>query len=162
MTLGSRSHKMLPSSLYIMWPIQLQCLKLLRLTVRRRYIYKKKHYLTFGLDVKVTGNFAQYSLYHVTYLATYFEVATSNGLRGDTFTRNLMEIHGRTHDRPTLVLNMDGHMDARTTDRLWYEINYNIHVPVFLKKTASIIRNLFHNHLNNWWCVCEVQQQDHS
>ena len=30
LTLGSRSHKMLPSTLYIMWPIQLQSLKLLR------------------------------------------------------------------------------------------------------------------------------------
>ena len=33
LTLGSRSHKMLPSSLYIMWPFQLQSLKLLGLTV---------------------------------------------------------------------------------------------------------------------------------
>ena len=29
LTLGSRSHKMLPSTLYIMWPFQLQSLKLL-------------------------------------------------------------------------------------------------------------------------------------
>ena len=34
LTLGSRSHKMLPSTLYIMWPIQLQSLKLLCLTVK--------------------------------------------------------------------------------------------------------------------------------
>ena len=34
MTLGSRSHKMLPSTLYIMWTIQLQSLKLLGLTVK--------------------------------------------------------------------------------------------------------------------------------
>ena len=33
LTLGSRSHEMLPSTLYIMWPIQLQSLKLLPLTV---------------------------------------------------------------------------------------------------------------------------------
>ena len=52
----------------------------------RRYIYKKIHYLTFDLDlgVKFTQNVAQY---HVTYSATKFEVATSNGLGGDTFTR---------------------------------------------------------------------------
>ena len=43
----------------------------------------------FDLDfgVKVTRNVAQYPLYHVTYLATKFEVATSNRLGGDTFTR---------------------------------------------------------------------------
>ena len=33
LTLGSRSHEMLPSTLYFMWHIQLQSLKLLRLTV---------------------------------------------------------------------------------------------------------------------------------
>ena len=33
-TFDSRSHEMLPSTLYIMWPIQLQSLKLLRLTVK--------------------------------------------------------------------------------------------------------------------------------
>ena len=54
----------------------------------RRCIYKKIHYVTFDLDigVKVTQNVAQYSLHHVIYAATPFEVATSNGLGGDTFT----------------------------------------------------------------------------
>ena len=46
----------------------------------RRSIYKKIQYWTFDLDlgVKVTQNIAQYPLHHVTYLATKFEVATSN------------------------------------------------------------------------------------
>ena len=51
------------------------------------------------------------NLYHVTYAATKFEVATSNGLIGDTFTRNMT--FGRTYRRtdglrdegPTLVRN---------------------------------------------------------
>ena len=68
---------------------------------RGRYIYKKIQYLTFDLDlgVKVTRNFAQYPLHHVTYSTKKFEVATSNGLGGDTFTftRNVTE--GRTHGR---------------------------------------------------------------
>ena len=44
--------------------------------------------MTFDLElgVKVTQNVAQYSLHHFTYTATTFEVATSNGLGGDTFT----------------------------------------------------------------------------
>ena len=54
------------------------------------YIYKKIQYLTFDLRVKVTQNVAQYPLHHVTYLATKFEVAMSNGLGGDTFTRNTL------------------------------------------------------------------------
>ena len=45
--------------------------------------------MTFDFDVKVTHNVAQYPLHHVTYSATKFEVATSNGLGGDTFTRNV-------------------------------------------------------------------------
>ena len=36
-----------------------------------------------------------YPLHHVTYSTTKFEVATSNGLGGDTFTRNVTE--GHTH-----------------------------------------------------------------
>ena len=35
----------------------------------------------------VTRNGAQYPLHHMTYSATKFEVATSNLLGGDTFTR---------------------------------------------------------------------------
>ena len=44
---------------------------------------------TFDLDlgIKVTQNVAQYPLHHVTYSVTKFEVATSNRLGGDTFTR---------------------------------------------------------------------------
>ena len=38
---------------------------------------------------------AQYPKYHVTYAATKFEVAMSNGLGRDTFTRNVMT---QTHD----------------------------------------------------------------
>ena len=58
---------------------------------RRRYIYKKIHYLILDLGV-VTQNVAQYPQHHVTYSATKFEVATSKGLTsnplgGDTFTR---------------------------------------------------------------------------
>ena len=41
----------------------------------------------FDLWVKVTRNGAQYLLHHVTYTAAKFEVAMSNGLGGDEFTR---------------------------------------------------------------------------
>ena len=136
-TLGSRSHKMLPSTLHIMLPMHQQSLIFLHPTVkeikdaftrkyiiwpwlsgqghikccpvpstscdlctyrvwsycikkfRRRSSYKKIQYLTFDLDLgeKVLQNVAQYPLHHVTYSATKFEVATSNHLGGDTFTR---------------------------------------------------------------------------
>ena len=77
----------------------------------RRCTYKKIHYLTFDLGVKVTRNVTQYPLHHVIYASAKFEVATSNGLREDTITRNVSEgrtdgrTHGRTDDRPTLVRN---------------------------------------------------------
>ena len=63
------------------------------------------------LQVKVTLNVAQCPLHHVTYSPTKFEVATSNGLGGDTFTRNVTDgrTHGqtdrRTDDGPTLTQN---------------------------------------------------------
>ena len=68
----------------------------------------KIHYLIFDLylGVKVTRNVAQYPLPYVTYSTTKFEVATSYGLGGDTFTRNVTDgrTHGRT-DGPTLTQN---------------------------------------------------------
>ena len=61
----------------------------------------------FDLDLgsRSPKNVAQYPLHHVTYSATKCEVATSNGLGGDTFTRNMMDghTHGRTDDGPTLT-----------------------------------------------------------
>ena len=95
---------------------------------RRRYIYKKMHYFTFGLDLgaKVTQNVAQYPLHHVTYSPTKFEVATSNGLGGDTFTRNVTD--GRIHART----------DRRTDDRLTLTRNYTF---FFLKTKAGIIKS---------------------
>ena len=74
---------------------------------RRRSIYKKIQYLTFdlGLGVKVTQNVAQYPLHHVTYSATKFEVATSNRLGGDTFTRNVTDTHRHRRTTDRLVRN---------------------------------------------------------
>ena len=44
-------------------------------------------FFTFDHEVKATRNVAQYPLHHVNYSDTKFEVATSNNLGGDTFTR---------------------------------------------------------------------------
>ena len=76
--------------------------------------------MTFDLDfgVKVTRNVAQYPLHHVTYSPTKFEVATSNGLEGDTFTRNVT----------------DGRTDGRRTD-----FDTKLIYPFFLKEKAGII-----------------------
>ena len=79
----------------------------------RRYIYKKIQYLTFDLDLEVTQNVDQCPLHHVTYAATKFEVATSNRLGGDAFTRNMTDAH--THGRTSA--QTDGRMtDGRRTD----------------------------------------------
>ena len=63
--------------------------------------------LIFDLDLgfKVTQNVAIYHLHHVTYSATKFEIATSNGFGGDTFTKK--------RDRRT-----EGRTDGQTGDRL--------------------------------------------
>ena len=76
----------------------------------------KLQQLTFDLDlgVKVTQNVAQSPLHHVTYSTTKFEVATSNGLGGDTFTRNVTD--GRTDGQTGR--RTDRQTDRWTTDRL--------------------------------------------
>ena len=127
LTPRSRSHELLPCTLYIMWPMHRQTLKLLLPKVYEE-INEEMHLqenTLFDLDlgVKVTRNVAQYPLHHVIYASTKFEVATSNGLGGDTITRNVTD--GRT----------DARTDRRTTDRLWYEIN----IPYFSNEKAGII-----------------------
>ena len=99
---------------------------------RRRYNYKKIQYLTFDLDlgVKVTRKVAQYPLHHVTYSTTKFEVATSYGLGGDTFTRNVTD--GRTH--------------GRTTDQLW-------HFDTVKSEIFAMIL------LSQKFCLCEVSRK---
>ena len=53
------------------------------------YMYLQEHSTVFDNDLRimVNRNVVQYPLHHVTYTAAKFEVATSIGLRGDTFTR---------------------------------------------------------------------------
>ena len=62
----------------------------------------------------------------MTYSTTKFEVATSNGLGGDTFTSNVTD--GRTHGRT------DRRTDGRRTD-----FDTKLIYPFFLKKKAGII-----------------------
>ena len=64
----------------------------------------------------------------MTYSPTKFEVATSYGLGGDTFTRNVTD--GRTHGRT------DGQTDGRRAD-----FDTKLIYPFFLKKKAGIIIN---------------------
>ena len=66
---------MLPSTLYIMWPIQLQSLNMLRLTVKEEIQLQENTIFDLDLGVRVTRNVAQYPLHHVTYSPTKFEVA---------------------------------------------------------------------------------------
>ena len=50
----------------------------------RRCIYKKIHYVSIDLGVKVTQNVAQYPLHHVTYTPAKFEVAMSESVMHDS------------------------------------------------------------------------------
>ena len=61
----------------------------------------------------------------MTYSTTKFEVATSNGSGGDTFTRNMTD--GRTH----------GRTDGGRTD-----FDTKLIYPFFLKKKAGIITKI--------------------
>ena len=65
----------------------------------------------------VTWNVAKFRLHCLTYPCTKFEVAKSNRLGGDTFTRN---VTARRTDRQTM-------------DLLWYKIN----IPFFSKEKSG-------------------------
>ena len=68
--------------------MHMHSLKLLFPTVWEHLQENSLYMYDLDLGFKVMQNVAQYSLHHVTYAATKFEVTTSNGLGGDTFTRN--------------------------------------------------------------------------
>ena len=70
----------------------MQNLKLLLSTVQDEMHLQLKHYLTIVLDlvVNVTQNVAQYPPHHVTYAASKFYVATSDGSGGDAFTNKTL------------------------------------------------------------------------
>ena len=74
----SRSHKMLPSTLYIRSPMHLQSLKLLRPMVKEEMHLQENTLYDLDLGVKFTYNVAQYSTHHVIYVPAKFEVAKSN------------------------------------------------------------------------------------
>ena len=67
---------MLPSILYIIWPMHLQSLKLLCPTVKEEMHLQEKFYLTF---IQGQGHMKHCPLHHVTYVIAKFEIATSKG-----------------------------------------------------------------------------------
>ena len=78
---------MVPSTLFIMRPLQRQSLKLLRLTVKEEMYLHENTLFDLDLGVKVTQDVAKYPLHHVTYSDTNVEVATSDGLGGDAIPK---------------------------------------------------------------------------
>ena len=89
LTLGSRSHKMLLSTLYFYVTYSGTKFEFATSNGPGGDAFTKKKYLTVDPDLgpKVTRNVVQYPLLHVAYLGTKFEGDTSNGLGGDAFTR---------------------------------------------------------------------------
>ena len=67
--------------------MHLQSLVLLRLTVKEMHLKKTTTVFDLDLGIMVAQDFVQYPLHHATYAHTMFEVATSNGLGGDAFTK---------------------------------------------------------------------------
>ena len=87
LTLGSRSHKMLPSTLDIMWPMRQQSLIFLHPMVKEKIHLQENTLFDLDLRGKVTWKVAQCPLHNVTYAPTEFEVTTSKALGGEAFTR---------------------------------------------------------------------------
>ena len=81
---------MLPSTLYIISPMHLQCLKLLRPTVKEEMYIQENTLYDLDLGVKVTCNFAQCSPNHVIYAPAKFKVAELNRLGEEAFIRKTL------------------------------------------------------------------------
>ena len=71
----------------IMRHIHLHGLRFLCPTSQEDMHLQENTLFDLDLGVKVTQKVAQYPLHHVFYLGTKFEVAISNSLGGDAFTR---------------------------------------------------------------------------
>ena len=78
LTLASRSHEILPSTLYIMRPMHLQHLKLLRPTVMEQMHLQENTVLDLDLGFQLTQDVVQHTLYHATYAFAKFNAATFN------------------------------------------------------------------------------------
>ena len=142
-----------------MWPMYLQSLKLLHITVKEEMHLQEIRYLILDLGTNVTWDIAQYPLLHVTYVPAKFD-----SLGGGAFTRKYIIwflILGHTKhclvpSTPCDVCTCkawscyihwfrirhnfkycDGRMDAqpnrRTAGRPWYVIN-----TLFQKKKSGI------------------------
>ena len=70
--------------------MQPQSLKLLCLTAKEEMHLHENTIFDLDLGVKVTQDVAKYPLHHVTHSDKKFEVATSDGLGGDAFTKNTL------------------------------------------------------------------------
>ena len=97
---------MLPSSFYTMSPMYLQSLKLLCPTVKEvMHLQENTLHNTYKMLPSLSPP------HHLTYGHAEFEFASSNGLGGDAFTRNLMEgctqadTDGQMDNGPTFVQN---------------------------------------------------------
>ena len=82
LTLGSRSHKMLSSTLHIMWPMHQQSLILLHPTVKENMHLQEKTLFDLGHTKCCSVPSTSCNLFNYK-----FEVATSKSLGRDAFTR---------------------------------------------------------------------------
>ena len=123
LTLGSRSHETSPSTLDIMWPMHRQNLKLLL-----RKVYEEMHLQENTLFDLWPWPWGQGHMKCHPVPSTSCDLCTYkvSSCYVQRFRRryNYKKRDGRT-DRQT---------DARTTDRLWYEIN----IPYFSYEKAGI------------------------
>ena len=86
MPLVSRSQEVLPSTLYIMRPMDLQRLEFATSNNLGDDAFTRTNALGGDVFTRKYMICAQYPLHHVTYAPAKFEIATSNGL-GNAFTR---------------------------------------------------------------------------
>ena len=131
LTLGSRSHKMLPSTLYIMWPFQLQSLKLLRLTVKK--------------EIQLQEN-TIFDLWPWPWGQGHTKCCPVPSTSCDLFNYKVWSCYLLRFRRRYIYKKRDGRTDRRTdgrtdrrTDGRRTDFDTKLIYPFFLKKKAGII-----------------------
>ena len=126
LTLGSRSHKMLPSTLYIMWPIQLQSLKVLCLTVKK--------------EIQLQEN-TIFDLWPWPWGQGHTKCCPVPSTSCDLFNYKVWSCYLLRFRRRYIYKKRDGRTDRQTdrrTDGRRTDFDTKLIYPIFLKKKVGI------------------------
>ena len=119
MSRGSRSHKMLTSTLDFMWPMHQQSFMLLHPMVKEKMHLQENTLFELDLGDKVTQNVAQYPQHYVIYAQAKFDIDTSHGWWEEAFSRKYIKWHWPSGQGHTKCCQVPSTSCDLCTYRVW-------------------------------------------